>query len=178
MKECPACKYCFPDEFNNCPTDGETLTHSITGDTMLDSRYQLDRRLGQGGMGIVYKAQHVFLKTSYAIKVILPDLVGNDPMLATRFRQEAMLAARIGHRNIVNVTDFGVVGGRMPYLVMELIKGRSLHYLLVEKNRLTAEVSLEIMAAVCAGVGAAHRQGIVHRDLKPLNIMLQDDVPI
>src|SRR5437773_735579 len=156
MKECSVCSCCFPDNFNNCPTDGNLLTPSITGDTILEGRYQLLQRLGHGGMGIVFKARHVFLKTQYAIKVILPDLVGNDPMLVTRFRQEAMLAARIGHRNIVNVTDFGVVGGRMPYLVMDLIKGRSLHDLLVEKNRLTAEVSLEIMAAVCAGVGAAH----------------------
>ena len=158
MKECPACKHCFPDEFNNCPTDGETLTHSIRGDTVLDSRYQLDERLGQGGMGIVFKARHIFLKTSYAIKVILPDLVGNDPMLATRFRQEAMVAARIRHRNIVNVTDFGVVNG-MPYLVMDFIKGRSLHDLLAEEGRLSPQRALEIMSAVCAGVAAAHKQG-------------------
>ncbi len=178
MKECQACRHCFPDQFNNCPTDGNELTSSIAGDTILDGRYQLEQRLGQGGMGIVYRARHVFLKTTYAIKVILPDLVGNDPMLATRFRQEAMLAARIGHRNIVNVTDFGVVGGKMPYLVMDLIKGRSLHDLLTAEGRLAVGPALEIMTALCAGVGAAHRQGIVHRDLKPLNVMMQDDVPV
>jgi serine/threonine protein kinase/formylglycine-generating enzyme required for sulfatase activity len=177
MKECPACKHCFPDQFNNCPTDGGQLTFSIVGDTTLDGRYQLERRLGQGGMGIVFKARHIFLKTNYAIKVILPDLVGNDPMLATRFRQEAMVAARIGHRNIVNVTDFGVVG-KMPYLVMDLIRGRSLHDLLVSEGRLSPEPALEIMAALCAGIGAAHRQGIVHRDLKPLNVMLQENMPM
>ena len=176
MKECPTCRHCFPDQFNNCPSDGETLIRTITGDTVLDKRYQLDLRLGQGGMGIVFKAQHVFLKTPYAIKVILPDFVGNDPMLVTRFRQEAMVAARIKHRNIVNVTDFGVSGG-MPYLVMEFIKGRSLQDLLAQQGRLSTERALEIMAAACAGVGAAHGQGIVHRDLKPLNIMIQDEVP-
>ncbi len=178
MKECQACRHCFPDQFNNCPTDGKELTSSIAGDTILDGRYQLEQRLGQGGMGIVYRARHVFLKTTYAIKVILPDLVGNDPMLATRFRQEAMLAARIGHRNIVNVTDFGVVGGKMPYLVMDFIRGRSLHDLLTAEGRLSVEPALEIMAALCAGVGAAHRQGIVHRDLKPLNVMMQEDKPV
>jgi serine/threonine protein kinase/formylglycine-generating enzyme required for sulfatase activity len=177
MKECPSCRHCFLDEFNNCPTDGDLLTFSIVGDTLLDGRYRIERRLGQGGMGIVFKARHIFLKTSYAIKVILPDLVGNDPMLVTRFRQEAMVAARIGHRNIVNVTDFGVVGGKMPYLVMDLIKGKSLHDLLAEEGHLLPQPALEIMAALCAGVGAAHRQGIIHRDLKPLNIMLQDGVP-
>ena len=177
MKECPACRHCFPDDLNNCPTDGDTLTRTIVGETVLDKRYQLDRRLGQGGMGIVFKARHILLKTPYAIKVILPDLVGNDPMLATRFRQEAMVAARIRHRNIVNVTDFGVASRGMPYLVMDFIKGKSLQEVLAEQGRLSLESALEIMAAVCAGVGAAHQQGIVHRDLKPLNIMLQDDVP-
>jgi serine/threonine protein kinase/formylglycine-generating enzyme required for sulfatase activity len=176
MKECQACKHCFPDQYNNCPTDGGELTASIAGDTVLDGRYQLERRLGQGGMGIVYKARHIFLKTTYAIKVILPDLVGNDPMLATRFRQEAMVAARIGHRNIVNVTDFGVVG-KMPYLVMDFIQGRSLHELLSAERRLSTQPAFEIMAAICAGVGAAHRQGIVHRDLKPLNVMMKDGLP-
>lgn len=178
MKECPACRHCFPDEFNNCPSHGKELIRSIAGDIVLDKRYQLDLRLGQGGMGIVFKGRHIFLKTSYAIKVILPDLVGNDPMLVTRFRQEAMVAARIRHRNIVNVTDFGVANGSMPYLVMDFIKGKSLQDVLAERGRLTPEHALETMAALCAGIGAAHKQGIVHRDLKPLNIMLQDDVPV
>ncbi|MEK6336376.1 MAG: SUMF1/EgtB/PvdO family nonheme iron enzyme [Acidobacteriota bacterium] len=176
MKECSTCKYCFPDDFQNCPSDGQRLKVSIQGDTVLDGRYQLDRRLGHGGMGIVFEGRHVFLKTTFAIKVILPDLVGNDPMLVTRFRQEAMVAARMRHPNLVNVTDFGVVHG-MPYLVMELIVGRSLHELLLIEGRLSPHQSVQIIAAVCAGVGAAHRQGVVHRDLKPLNIMLMNDVP-
>lgn len=171
MKECSVCRYCFPDDFNNCPTDGQRLKLSIEGDTVLDGRYQLDKRLGHGGMGIVFQARHIFLKTSYAIKVILPDLVGNDPMLVTRFRQEAMVAARLHHPNLVNVTDFGVVNS-MPYLVMELINGSSLHELLARDGRMSPRQTLEIISEVCSGVGAAHAQGVVHRDLKPLNIML------
>src|SRR5579883_3387494 len=104
MKECPNCRRCYPDHLNHCPTDGDMLAFSITGDTVLDGRYQLEKRLGQGGMGAVYKARHIFLKTQHAIKVILPDLVGNDPGLATRFRQEAMAAAAIRHPNIIAVT--------------------------------------------------------------------------
>ncbi|MFS8084941.1 MAG: protein kinase domain-containing protein, partial [Acidobacteriota bacterium] len=177
MKECSVCKYCFPDEVNHCPTDGNRLKPSIEGDTVLDGRYQLDRRLGHGGMGIVFQGRHIFLKTTFAVKVILPDLVGNDPMLVTRFRQEAMVAARMRHQNLVNVTDFGVVHG-MPYLVMELIVGRSLHDILTSEGRLSPQRSLQIIEAVCAGVGAAHRQGVVHRDLKPLNIMLMNGVPV
>jgi len=176
MKECPACLRCFPDDFKRCPVDGDPLMLSIRGDIVLEGRYKLDRRIGQGGMGMVFKAHHLLLKSVYAIKVILPD-TSNDPMLVTRFRQEAMVAASIRHSNVVAVTDFGVAQDTLPFLVMEFIKGRSLHNILSDKGRLSPEWSLEIIAAVAAGVGVAHRQGIVHRDLKPLNIMLQDDMP-
>jgi len=177
MKECPACRRCFRDDVNHCPNDGDATTPSITGEPLLDGRFQLERRLGQGGMGIVFQARHIFLKTAHAIKIILPDLIGNDPMLITRFRQEAMAAA-IHHQNIIAVTDFGVVRGNMPYLVMEFVKGRSLHNLLVQEKVLSPERALEIMTPICAGMSAAHRQNIVHRDLKPLNIMLQDGMPV
>jgi serine/threonine-protein kinase len=178
MKECPVCRRCFPDATNHCPEDGDETTPSLLGEPTLDARYLLERRLGQGGMGVVFKARHIFLKTSHAIKVILPDLVGNDPMLATRFRQEALAAAAIRHPNIIAVTDFGVVRGTMPFLVMEFIKGKSLQDLLGEEGRMPPARAFELISAVAAGVAAAHRQNIVHRDLKPLNIMVQDDVPI
>ncbi|HVF87272.1 MAG TPA: SUMF1/EgtB/PvdO family nonheme iron enzyme [Pyrinomonadaceae bacterium] len=148
------------------------------GDPVLDGRYQLERRLGQGGMGAVFKARHIFLKTPHAIKVILPDLVGNDPSLITRFRQEAMAAAAIRHPNIIAVTDFGVVGGTTPFLVMEFVQGKSLHDILAAEGRLSPLRALEIMWGVASGLALAHRQGIVHRDLKPLNIMLKDDMPV
>jgi formylglycine-generating enzyme required for sulfatase activity len=177
MKECPACHRCFADHLNHCPSDGDRLKFLINLDTTLDERYLLERKLGQGGMGLVFKAQHKFIKTQHAIKVILPDLVGNDPSLAARFRQEAMAAAAIRHPNTVSVTDYGILGGTTPYLVMEFVDGRSLHEMLAEQKRLSPEAAVEIMLAACAGVAAAHRQGIVHRDLKPLNIMLRQGVP-
>ena len=178
MKECPTCRRCYPDETNHCPQDGDETTPSLIGEPTLDARYLLERRLGQGGMGVVYQARHIFLKTSHAIKVILPDLVGNDPMLTTRFRQEALAAAAIRHPNIIAVTDFGVVRGTMPFLVMEFVKGRSLHEILAKEGVMPPQRAWEFISAIAAGVGAAHRQNIVHRDLKPLNIMVQDDVPI
>jgi serine/threonine-protein kinase len=178
MRECPICKSCFPDDVNHCPNDGEPTTQSIEGEPVLDGRYLLEKRLGQGGMGVVFKARHVFLKTQHAIKVILPDLVGNDPMLVTRFRQEALAAAAIRHQNIIAVTDFGVARGKMPFLVMEFVNGESLHDVLAREKALPPARAIEIMAPICAGVAAAHRQGIVHRDLKPLNVMFQQDLPI
>lgn len=123
-------------------------------------------------MGVVYCAKHSYLKTQLAIKVILPDLVGNDPQLVTRFRQEALAAAAIRHHNVVQVTDYGVVNEKMPFLVMEYVEGESLHDLLAREKRLAPDKAVELMSAICSGVGAAHKQGIVHRDLKPLNIMI------
>lgn len=178
MKECPACKRCYPDEINHCPQDGDITTPSLLGEPTLDARYLLERRLGQGGMGVVFQARHIFLKTSHAIKVILPDLVGNDPMLTTRFRQEALAAAAIRHPNIIAVTDFGVVRSTMPFLVMEFVRGRSLQDILTTEGVMAPKRAWEFISAIASGVGAAHRQNIVHRDLKPLNIMVQDDVPI
>ena len=178
MKECPTCRTCFPDDVNHCPADGAETSSSIQGEPILDGRYQLEKRLGQGGMGVVYKARHIFLKTQHAIKIILPDLVGNDPNLTTRFRQEALAAAAIRHQNIIAVTDFGVVRGTMPFLVMEFVQGRSLQDIMSDEGAMTPMRAFELIQPICAGIAAAHRQKIVHRDLKPLNVMLQDGVPV
>src|SRR6267143_6303094 len=178
MKECPACRRCFPDDINHCPQDGDATLPSLIGDPILDARYQLERRLGQGGMGVVFHARHIFLKAQHAIKVILPDLVGNDPMLVTRFRQEALAAAAIKHPNIIAVTDFGVVRGTMPFLVMEFVKGKSLQEIMAEEGKMSPTRAFDLIQPICAGIAAAHRQKIVHRDLKPLNVMIQEGVPI
>ncbi len=172
MKECQLCKRCFADEVSTCPEDGMPTVHTINGEPVLEGKYHLEKRIGQGGMGVVYKARHAYLKTHHAIKVILPDLVGNDPQLVTRFRQEALAAAAIRHQNVVGVSDYGVVQGKMPFLVMEYVEGESLHDLLAREGKLSPERALDLMSAICAGVGAAHHQGIVHRDLKPLNVMI------
>ncbi len=177
MKECQLCKNCYTDEVATCPKDGMPTMHTITGEPVLEGKYHLECRLGQGGMGVVYKARHAFLKTQLAIKIILPDLVGNDPQLVTRFRQEALAAAAIRHQNVVGVTDYGVIQGQIPFLVMEYVDGESLHDLLTREKVLSPERALDLMSAICAGVGAAHHQGIVHRDLKPLNIMICSDKP-
>lgn len=178
MKECTVCHCCFQDHILHCPYDGSQTIQSLAGEPTLDGRYQLEKRLGQGGMGIVYKAHHVFLKTAHAIKVILPELVGNDPSLVQRFRQEAMAAAAIRHPNVVLVTDYGIIQGIMPFLVMEFIQGRSLHDILAAAGKLSPTQALELMAVIATGVNAAHQHGIVHRDLKPLNIMIQDHKPL
>src|SRR2546421_9496303 len=177
MKECPTCRSCFPDDILHCPDDGAATTSSIQGEPILDGRYQLERRRARAGVGGLHKPRHIFLKTAHAIKIILPDLVGNDPNLVTRFRQEALAAAAIRHQNIIAVTDFGVVRGTMPFLVMEFVQGKSLQDIMAEEGAMSPLRAFELMQPICAGIAAAHRQGIVHRDLKPLNVMIQNQVP-
>jgi eukaryotic-like serine/threonine-protein kinase len=177
MRECPTCGCCLPDDVIHCPTDGAATTRSITGEPILDGRYQLEKRLGSGGMGLVFKARHVFLKTLHAIKIILPDLVGNDPNLATRFRQEALASAAIRHQNIIGVTDFGITRDSMPFLVMEFVQGQSLQDLMAAEGAMPPLRAMELIEPICAGIAAAHRQNIIHRDLKPLNVMIQEGVP-
>src|SRR6186713_1885535 len=111
MKECQLCKTCFADNVASCPHDGMPTVHTIGGEPVLEGKYHLECRLGQGGMGVVYKARHAYLKTQ----------------LATRFRQEALAAAAIRHQNVVSVTDYGVIDGSTPFLVMEYVEGESLH---------------------------------------------------
>lgn len=149
---------------------------SLPGPPLISGRYQLEYRLGQGGMGAVYKARHTFLKTACAVKVI--KLASSDPTLNQRFHQEAVVAASIRHVNIVQVTDFGIAEGDNPFLVMEYIEGQSLADLIRDKGRFSPAETIEIMAPIAAGVGAAHRMGVVHRDLKPLNIMVQNGQPL
>src|SRR3954454_25273304 len=99
MRGCPSYHRCYPGKVNHCPNDGDSLKFLINLDITLDERYLLEKKLGQGGMGLVFKAHHKFIKTYHAITIILPDCVGNDPSLAARFRQEAMAAAAIRHPN-------------------------------------------------------------------------------
>lgn len=176
MKECPKCKRCFPDAVDVCPNEGETTFKSIKGDALIEKKYRLETRLGEGGMGIVYKARHNYLKSPHVIKII-SALVGSDPESRVRFQQEAIAAKSVQHPNVVLVTDFGEQDD-MPFLVMDYIDGESLEDLLKREKKLSPEKAVEIMSAICEGLEAIHEQGIIDRDLKPLNIMIQKGLPL
>ena len=173
MRECPSCFSCYDDTVVRCPGDGRSTFHSLPGNVALEGKYVLDCRLGEGGMGIVYKAHHKFLKTTRAIKTIKLDLIGNDTSFVKRFHQEAMAAAAIGHPNIISVLDYGLLEEKIPYIVMEFVEGVSLETLITNKGRFTPEEALEYMRVITSALSAAHKHGIVHRDLKPLNIMIE-----
>ncbi len=173
MRECPHCFACYDDAVIQCPADRCATFHSLPGNVALEGKYVLESRLGEGGMGIVYKAHHKFLKTTRAVKTIKLDLIGNDTSFVKRFHQEAMAAAAIGHPNIISVLDYGLLEDKIPYIVMEFVEGVSLETLIINKGRFTPAEALEYMQVITSALAAAHKHGIVHRDLKPLNIMIE-----
>ena len=172
MRECPHCFTCYDETVAQCPTDRCSTFHSLPGGVALEGKYVLECRLGEGGMGVVYKAHHKFLKTTRAVKTIKLDLIGNDTSFVKRFHQEAMAAAAIGHPNIISVLDYGLLEGKIPYIVMEFVEGVSLEAVIIDKGRFTPAEALEYMQVIASALAAAHKHGIVHRDLKPLNIMI------
>lgn len=178
MKECTKCRHCYDDDVSVCPLDNSPAVHTIVGSTTISGRYILESRLGQGGMGIVFRAKHKFLKSAHAVKIILPSLVSDDKDLLVRFNQEAVLAASIDHPNVIRVTDFGVENDVMPFLVMEFIDGIPLSNYLIEDKPLSLKDTLGLFIPVAEGVAQAHSRGIVHRDLKPQNIMVQKNLPL
>jgi eukaryotic-like serine/threonine-protein kinase len=139
--------------------------------TVLADRYELAEELGTGGMGRVVVAHDRLLGRDVAIKLLGPT---PDEVARERFSREARSAARLHHPNIVGVYDTGVDGGR-PYLVMELVRGRSLADLLKDEGPLEADQAVAITLGVLEGLEAAHRAGMVHRDVKPANVLLPDD---
>jgi serine/threonine-protein kinase len=153
--------------------DGSPLVQpeTLVGLT-LDGRYRLDSLIGMGGMGDVYRATHIHLDTEFAVKLLKPELVANQTAIK-RFRLEAKAAGRIHHPNAIRVTDFGVTPERIVYLVMEIVKGRSLRDLMREEGPLDYIRTINIVRQVCGAVDSAHRGGVIHRDLKPDNILIE-----
>src|SRR5262245_22763178 len=142
----------------------------IAEGTEIASRYRILSLIGEGGMGAVYRAQHLHLRKVFALKV-LQRRHTDRPDVAARFEREAIAAARIDHPNVVPATDFGMLPDGSFFLVLEFVDGRDLRSEL-KAGAMRVPRALGIMRGVVAGVRAAHQKEIVHRDLKPENIML------
>jgi len=153
--------------------DGGRCTSDPLVGRVLDSKYQLVERLGEGGMGAVYRAKRLHIGDEVAVKVLHRNSIV-DESAAERFRREARSAAIINHPHVVTIYDFCEArqGCAPAYIVMELVRGESLRAILKREGRLSHERAVALMRDVCAGVGSAHRQGVVHRDLKPDNIIV------
>jgi serine/threonine-protein kinase len=139
--------------------------------TTLDGRYRLVAHIASGGMGAIFRAEHVYMRKELALKVLRPDL-SSLPDIAERFRREAEIAASLEHDNIVRVTDFGRSPEGWLFLSMELLEGESLFDRLRRTGSLTPEEAVSVLVQMCRGLEAAHARGVVHRDLKPENIFL------
>jgi serine/threonine-protein kinase len=134
-------------------------------------QYQLVRKLGEGGMGEVYLAEHSLLKRPCALKLIKPE-AGTDPIAMARFEREVQSAARLAHPNTIEIFDYGLTGDGTFYYVMEYLKGRSLSDLVRSHGPLPPGRVIYLMRQVCAGLAEAHGLGLVHRDLKPANVFV------
>ena len=138
--------------------------------TLIDRRYRVLKRLGDGGMGIVYKVEHTYLNKLFALKVMRQT---KDEVDRKRFEQEARLASSIRHPNVVEISDFGVLPTDQPYFVMEFLRGNTLGDAIAEDELDSLLVCL-IAAQIASGLQAVHKQNVIHRDLKPDNIFLVD----
>jgi eukaryotic-like serine/threonine-protein kinase len=143
---------------------------SLIGAT-LAGRYEIVRRIGEGGMGAVYEARHAVIGKRVAVKVLLEKFLTKSDFVA-RLLQEARLASSIGHENIVDVTDFGTTDDGRSFVVMEFLDGEALSQLIMREAPLPVERSLRIARQVASALGAAHAKGIYHRDVKPENVYL------
>jgi serine/threonine protein kinase len=152
------------------PREEESMGVDFVG-RVIDSRYRVLRKIGEGGMGTVYAAEHVEIGKVVAIKILHPHY-STEQELVERFRREARAASRIGHPNIIDVMDSGTTEDGCAYFIMEYLEGIDLADVLSHERRLDPNRSCEITIQICRALAAAHAAGVIHRDLKPENIFL------
>lgn len=181
-KATPATAALIPEEASDSapsPSVGPLSGHFIDQDEdklvgqVLADRYQIQHRIGEGGMGVVYKAEHVGLQKDVAVKVLLPEL-GAIEGVVKRFEREARSMSRLDHPGVVRVADFGRTHDGLLYLVMDYVDGEPLGDLIIQQGRFKPDRALHIIRQVLLALEHAHELGVVHRDLKPDNIMVLD----
>jgi serine/threonine-protein kinase len=146
---------------------------SLTGQT-LDQRYQINRKLGEGGMSYVYQAQETGTGRSVAVKILIPRL-SRDPASVERLRREATIATRLNHPNVCPILRMGETPDRLLYLVMPFLEGEPLSEHETRRGPFPVAEGIPLLIQVCQGLGHAHELHIIHRDLKPENVMLVPD---
>jgi predicted Ser/Thr protein kinase len=139
--------------------------------TVVSERYRVVRKVGEGGMGAVYQAEHALIGKRVALKVLFADL-SRRPELVARFLQEAKSASRIGHENVIDISDFGQTPEGLVYIAMEFLEGEDLGRVLKSERTLPWLRARPILMQIAKALRAAHGQGIIHRDMKPENVFL------
>jgi DNA-binding response OmpR family regulator len=142
--------------------------------TVLDDKYRLDEKIGSGGFGAVFRATHLGLNRSVAVKIFRPRTGDVTPEALERFRLEGVSACRVMHPNAVQVLDSGVSTAGIAYLVMELLEGMTLGDMLKDAGPISPDRTVRIMLPVCEVLAEAHKCGVIHRDVKPDNIFLHE----
>jgi tRNA A-37 threonylcarbamoyl transferase component Bud32/tetratricopeptide (TPR) repeat protein len=165
------------DDSATAPTVHAPATEDPFLGKLVGERYRLQGRIGEGGMGLVYRAEHTLMKKTVAVKLLHGEL-GQVGEAVRRFEREAQSASRLNHPNIIAVTDFGQTATGEFYLAMEYVPGRSLGEALADEplHRMSVGRALGIVRQMLSALAHAHAQGVVHRDLKPANIMLTRSV--
>jgi len=174
MKTCPVCDTPFPDQHATCPTDGAVLIEmqELEPGHIVRGKYRIVRKLGAGGMGIVYLGEHLMLGGQVALKFLAAELSRN-PKFIKRFRREARASYQLRDPNIVEVIDLDQNEDGSLFIAMEYVNGPSLRSVLDEaRHGLPIKRALHIARGIAAGLSAAHARGAIHRDIKPENILL------
>jgi hypothetical protein len=178
LKICPTCSTEYPANERFCPRDGTALRSQAGAADLVGSiiaeRYHVLKKLGEGGMGQVYLAEHVKMGRQSAVKVMNPAMV-HDADAIGRFNREAANASRINHPNVAGIYDFGETPEGLVYLAMEFIEGETVTDIVKANGALPPQRAAEITRQAAEGLHVAHGMGIVHRDLKPDNIMVTKD---
>ncbi len=178
MPVCSTCGTQYGATVRICVRDGTPLVAGRADDPyvgrFLDDKYRIEAFLSAGGMGSVYRAQHVMLGKTVAVKVIKNELVTSDEIIS-RFQREARAASNLDHPNIVTVYDLGQTSDGTLYIAMEFIDGPSLRDAIRRGGPMPAGRAVDILRQVASALSAAHRRQIVHRDLKSHNLMLAAD---
>ncbi|HEV8199794.1 MAG TPA: tetratricopeptide repeat protein [Candidatus Polarisedimenticolia bacterium] len=157
------------------PSSGGASPRIAPG-TLIGSRYLIEAVLGEGGMGVVYRARDRELNRTVALKVIRPELTSH-PEILERFKREILLASQVTHKNVVRIHDLGETGD-LRFLSMSYIEGESLRSLIDREGALSPERGVPILRGILSALQAAHEAGVVHRDLKPHNVLVdKDDQP-
>src|SRR6056297_1040646 len=140
---------------------------------VLNERYKIIKKLGKGGMALLFEAQDLLLDRQVAIKMLRPEYV-TDKDFTKKFRHEAKAVARISHPNVVSIYDIAR-DNNYHYLVIENIEGSNLKYIINDRGKLTITESLDIANQICSALIVAHKNNIVHCDIKPHNILIDDN---
>jgi serine/threonine-protein kinase len=172
MKQCPNCLRTYAPHLNVCPQDGTALRDAsdLTPGTILRGKYEILQKLGEGGMGVVFKARHVRFDEICALKVVSAALA-QDNTFVQRFHAEALVMRKLEHPHALRVHDVDETEDGRPFLVMEFVEGQNLATLL-RAGPLEPARAVRIVMQLCEALAAAHRLGIIHRDIKPNNILL------